>query len=400
MKENTVVLEQHQVDAVQVEDTVIEVPVYPDPEFESIDPNAKKKTIFGKLLVAYFALLISLAATGLWFFYNHLAAYEATTPNAALETYLQWVRDGDYEAIYAVSDFEETILNTDEEYIKYLARIYEGDLDTLSVREKSTSTNERKEYFLYIGGERVSGLIMLKNPQWAETAWSYETEVVYQPKTTIYAADNMRISVNGVDISLLNLSVQSVQTSVLGNVEDPELLPIVHCYTVENLLNPPTVEAWTLSGDSCTVTQTDSSSYHVYHPTSQVMRTEHEQLAERVAFTYAKFVARDATRRDFQKLIYEDSELYNAIGEFDDFWTTKHDNYTFEDVVLSGYSQYTGNDFSCEIIFRPVYTQKNEVIESSPTFHCRLNFILVDEDWKLISLTIIDGVPDTDLPIE
>lgn len=396
MTENTVVQEQTEIEAIQAEDTILEVPVYPEPESDPTYRTSKKKTVFWKLLIAYFALLIALAAVGLWFFYNHLQAYEATTPNAALESYLQWIRDGEYQSIYAASDFEETILNTDEEFIKYLERIYEGDTDTLTVREKSTSTDERKDYSLYIEGEHVSNLTLLKNPEWGETAWSYVTEVVYQPTTAIYAAENMRISVNGVDISLLNLPAQAVQTTVLGSTDDAEALPSVYCYTLENLLNPPTIEALTLSGDICTVTQADAVSYHVYYPTSELLRTEREELAKNTAFTYAEFVARDAKLKALQKLIYEDSELYDTVSSFDDYWTTKHDGYTFEDVVVSGYSQYTDTDFSCEVSFRPVYTQKKQVIEDSPVFHCRLTFILVDEEWKLLTLTTIADEPTTD----
>ena len=398
MTENTIVQEQLESETVRVEDTVMEVPVYSGPEFDTVYHTPKKKTIFWKLLFAYFALLIALAAVGLWFFYNQLQSYEATTPNTALNTYLQWIRDSDYQSIYTALDFEETILNTKEEFIQYLERVYEGDTDTLTVREKSTSTDERKEYSLYIEGERVSNLTLLRNPEWGETAWSYVTDIVYQPTTAIYSAENIRITVNGVDISLLNLPVQEVQTTLLGNVTDSELVPTVYCYTLENLLNPPTLEALTLGGDVCTVTQTDAVSYHIQYPSSELLRTEHQELARSTAFTYAEFVARDTKLKTLQNLIYKDSELYTAIGNFKDFWTTKHDGYTFEDVVLSGYSQYTGTDFSCEVSFRPVYTQKNKVVEDSPVFHCRFTFVLVDEEWKLLTLTTITDVSNTDTP--
>lgn len=390
MTDNIIIQEQPETEIVQAEDTVIEVPVYPEFETESTDRKPRGKHVFWKLLIAYFALLVVLATLGLWFFYNHLQGYEATTPATALDTYMQWIRDGDYEAIYASSDFEETILNTKDEFIKYMERLYEGDLSTLAAREKTvsedSSATERKDYSLYVEGKRVCGLTLLKNPEWGETAWSYVTEIQYQPITSIYTSDDMRVTINGVDLSLLNLPSTPAQTTVLGGADDPDALPLVYCYTVENLLNPPTIEALTLSGDVCNVVQTDDAAYHVYCPVTDALRTEHEELAKNTAFKYAEFVARDAERSDILKLIYKGSNLYDTIQNFSNHWFTGHDTYKFEDVAVSNYTQYTRSDFSCEVSFQPVYTRKKQVIESTP-FRCRLTFVLVDEKWQLLSLT-------------
>ncbi len=390
MTENTILQEQPEAEIIQAEDTVIEVAVYP--EFETADERPRKKRLFWKLLVAYFVSLMVLATVGLWFFYNYLQAYESATPTAALNNYMQWIRDADYEAIYASSDVEETILNTKDEFIKYLKRTFAGDITTLTAREKSTangdSLNERKEYSFYIEGERVCGLTLLKNPEWAETAWSYVTEIQYQPTTSIYASDNMRITINGVDLSLLNLPCTPAQTTVLGGAKDPDTLPLVYCYTIEGMLNPPTIEALTLSGDVCKIAKTGDASYHVYYPTTETLRTEHEELAKKTAFKYAEFVARDAQRADLLKLVYKGSDLYTTIQNFSNHWFTGHDAYQFKDVVVSAYTQYTPSDFSCEVFFQPVYTRKKQVIESAP-FHCRLTFVQIDDEWKLLTLTQI-----------
>lgn len=387
MTNNTVLEEEN----VQVEDTVMEVPVYPELEEDTAALKPRKKRLFWKLLTVYFALFIVLTTVGLWFFYNHLRAYEAATPTAALDSYIQWIRDHDYEAIFAASDFEETILNTKDEFIKYLGRLYAGDTATLTVREKSLSADagvadNRKEYSIYMDGKRVCGLTLLKNPEWGETAWSYVTEIQYQPTTTVYTADDTRITINGVDLSLLNLPSTPSQTTVLGGAKDPNALPLVSCYTIEKLLNPPTIEALTLSGDACNVVQTEPASYHVYYPVADALRTEREELAKNTAFKYAEFVARDAERADVLKLVYKDSDLYSTIRNFSNHWFTGHDSYKFTDVVVSNYTQYTRSDFSCEVFFQPVYTRKKQVIESTP-FHCRLTFVLIGEEWQLLSLT-------------
>ncbi len=379
---------QEQEDMVQVEDTVMEVPIYPEFETDTAIQKPQKR-IFWKVLTTCFALFLVLITTALWFFYNYLKKYEASTPTGALNNYIQWIRDKDYDAIYAVSDFEETILNTKEEFIKYLERTYAGDVSTLTVREKTLSAESderKKEYSVYIDEKRVCGLTLLKNPEWGETAWSYVTEIQYQPTTTIYAADDVRITINGVDLSLLNLPSSPAQTALLGGVKDEQMLPTVSCYTLEGLLNPPTIEALTLNGDTCNIVQTEKAAYHIYQPVADALRTEREQLAQKTAFKYAEFVARDATRADVLKLVYKDSDLYGTIRNFSNHWFTGHDTYKFTDVVISAYTQYTRSDFSCNVSFQPIYTRKKQTIKGTP-FNCRLSFVLIDDEWKLLSLT-------------
>ena len=390
MTENTIFQENPA--TVQAEDTIIEVPVYP--ESDAVPPPKKRK--FLKILSIYFAVLIVLITVALWFFYNHLQAYEAKTPSAALANYLQWIQDGDYEAIYAASDFEETVLNTKEEFFKYLDRLYDGDLSTLSVREKVTSTDERKDYTIYVDNKRVSSLTLIKNPEWGDTTWNYVTEIHYLPPVSIIAADNTRISINGVDVSLLNLTNKPAQETVWSGMSKTDDLPLVYEYTLENLLNPPTVEALALSGDVCQVAQTSDYVYEVYQPVAEALRTEREELAQDAAFLYAKFVARDAEKNELLKLIHKDSDLYQTIRRFDNQWFTGHYSYEFSDVKISEYSQFTSSVFACEVCFQPKYYVGKGPIDGTP-FNCRVMFVQVEDEWELVALTnIIEESPDSD----
>ncbi len=390
MTENTILQEQST--AILAEDTVMEVPVYP--ESDSTPPPKKRR--FWKILSIYFAVLIVCITAALWFFYNRLEAYEAGTPTAALANYLQWIQDGDYEAIYAASEFEETVLNTKEEYLKYLDRLYEGDLSTLSVREKITSTEERKEYTIYIDNKRVSNLTLIKNPKWGETAWNYITAVQYLPPVSVIAADNMRITVNGVDVSLLNLTNKPAHETVWSGMKKTDDLPAVCEYTLENLLNPPTIEALTLSGDVCEVAQTSDYVYEIYQPVAEALLAERKTLAQDTAFLYAKFVARDAEKDELLKLIHKDSDLYQTIRSFDNQWFTGHSSYEFSDVKLSSYSQFTNFDFACEVSFRPKYYLGKTEIDGAD-FRCRVMFVQIENEWKLVALTNITAGPsDTD----
>ncbi len=383
---------------IQAEDAIVEIPVYP--EFESDPPQKpRKRKLFWKLFVAYFAVLLVISTVVLWFLYRNLEQYEAATPNAALNTYINWIKSGDFDSIYAASDFEETILNNKDEYVKYLSRLYNGDTSTLVVREKGTSTEERKEYSVYMNDKRVSSLSLIKNPAWGETAWNYVTEVQYIPQTVIYAADDIRLSVNGMDTSLLNVIGVPAQNTIFGTKEPSDALPIVNCYTIESLLNTPTIEGLTLGGDVCTVTQDANGAYHVMRPAATALQTEREELAKEVAFTYAKFISRDATREAVLKYIAKNSELYAKIKVFSNDWFSRHDSVKFRDVSVTNYAQYSANDFSCEIRFTPVYLRGGMEKETG-TFHNRLTFVLVNNEWQLYTMQQLTDESPTDSTAE
>ena len=388
--------ETEDVSLVGAEDTIMEIPVYPEPEADSVAEKPIKKHRFLKVLSVYFAAWVVLIALGLWFFYAFLGRYEASTPNSALDHYVEWIQTENYEAIYAASDFEETILNTKDEFIKYLSRLFDGDTSTLEVREKITSTDERKEYSIYMDGTRVCGLSLIHNPEWGETAWSYVTEVQYQPQTLIYADETVRLEINGTDVSLLGLVPEPAAEAALGGVDDDAEMPSICVYTLKDLLNPPVISALTLSGDTCSVVSPADNTYHVYAPVGDALREEREELAKSAAFKYAAFVGKDASRNDVLKFVHRDSDLYDTIRNFSNGWFTTHDSYEFKDVVVSNYAQFTSSDFSCDVSFLPVYIRNNKKIESA-LFHCRLSFVLDDDEWKMVSLVqAVEDVPETE----
>ena len=130
---------------------------------------------------------------------------------------------------------------------------------------------------------------------------------------------------------------------------------------------------------------------------AEALRTEREALAQDTAFLYAKFVARDAKKNDLLKVIHKSSDLYQTILRFDNQWFTGHTSYDFTDVKLLSYSQFTSTDFACEISFQPKYYLGKTEIDGAP-FHCRLMFVQVDDEWKVVALTNIieeSETPDT-----
>lgn len=377
--------------AILAEDTELDAPVIvtgddvepalllPDPEVPK-----KKKHVFLKALSIYAVLLLAAAAVGLWFLYSYLAAFEADTPNPTLHKYLEWVESENYEAIYAASGFEESTLNTKEEYLRYLKTLY-ADASDLSLREKVMADGS-KCYPLYSGDKKLATLLAVRSPEGDGSAWFVTTETVYQEPFTLIASNDVRLTVNGTDIHLLSLISKEVQNEVFPTAEDAEItLPVVHAYTLEGLLNPPVVTALTLSGEACTV-EVDGQTIRVLSPDTETEQQSNKAYAIEAATTYAKFVAKDATRTQLLKYVHKESELYQTIRNFSNVWFNQHDSYEFRDITVTNYSRYADTDFSCIVSFQPIYTKAGKTIEGTPV-HYQMTFLQIDGEWWLYSLS-------------
>lgn len=351
----------------------------PDP----LPPSPKKHRFF-KGLCIYFVLLLAASAVLLWFLYHQLEQYESSTPSAALNTYLQWIQEENYEAMYDAAGYEDTALNSKSDYIAYLQSLYD-DAGEIELREKITSDSNLLRYALYSNGQKLSEITVSRSPEGDGTSWCTTTDLVYQDAYTVTASEDLSLTVNGTEIHLLSFPSVEIQNEIFLSKEDAEVtLPVIRQYTLEGFLNPPTIVAHTLSGDECTVVK-DGNDWSVLIPVSGDIRTAQETLATNAATTYAKFVAKDEEKYTVLKKVHKSSQLYQTIRSFSNTWFSAHQTYEFRDLTVTDYTCYSTQEFSCTVSFRPIYTRYGKVIED-PTVHYRMTFLLEGEDWLLYSL--------------
>ncbi len=373
--------------AIYSEDAPITMPV-----FEDVALSAKKRSKPPKRnrflpFLGVYALILLLACIGLLLgFSNYLTDYEASTPNSALNQYVDWVKTKNFDAIYTAAGFTETVLNNKQDYLQYLQRVYEGTPKEITLRERPTTDKNKQQYALYFDDTRVD--ILELTPHEDKSGWTVVPQLTYQEDCIIYASPETRITVNGQDISLLGITSVPRQTDLFYGLHDTELYPLVNAYTLSGFLNKPTVEALTLSGEVCEILSDADKPNHYFAvpPCSTETQQEQETLAAEAAFTYAKFIARDTVRNALLHLIYKESELYDTIRNFSNAFFTKHDSYEFKNVKVHPIRRFTELDFSCEVEFEPYYTTEEKTYKGE-TVHYRITFLKIEEQWKVISLT-------------
>lgn len=357
---------------------------------EPTPPKKKpKKRIFWICFLIYAVVLCIAGGAVLVWLNSTLTAYEATTPGAALEQYATWVREKNYQAIFEHAEFETDIINTKEEHIKYLSRVYAYDNQQITFRERVSLKEDEKLYSVYFNDVRVGIVSLTSRTLDGNVRWQVKPQLVFQKDYTLVCDGNARLTVNGNDIALLGFTPEEIQSTVFAGLKDPTLYPALYRYTLSGLLNEPEVSALSLNGTPCTVSKDDHNILVTHTYTAKEIE-EQKALAQKAATTYAKFVAKDATKNQIQALIYKESDLYQAIRDFYNGWFSTHEDYEFRDMEIKNYCNYTDIDFTCEVKFQPVYIRKGKEFNGEIA-HYRITALKINDEWKIISMpTILD----------
>lgn len=370
-------LQQVQVEEVQVE-AVVSAP--------------RKKRRFWPWLCVYAVLLLALSVFSLWQLHTYLQTYEAKTPNQALTQFLNWIETKNYEQMYAQADFEETVLATKAEYLRYLERTYGTASGALSLREQESPSKDKQIYTIYADKTPLSEVVLLKNPAWGETPYTIYTVCKPMGDITIVAQADTRVLLNGTDLALLNLPAVEVQATEFAGIPEGVELPTIYQYTVKGLLNPPQITGLTLGGESCAVQTKGEAVYYVSNAVSDEERKVQEELAKQVMNDYMEFTARRLTARELKKHLYKPSDLYHAVGNFTEFIDPKPISFGCGQFAVLEHRSLTGQDFSCTVQFMQQMTKKQPegTVASDNLVAYRLNFFKMDEEWKLFSVNKVD----------
>ncbi len=376
-------------DGILAEDTLVVMPLESDEPTENDDivnwkPKKKRKHLFKIGLLIYFLILMIACTVGLIWLNNQLINYENATPNGALNTYIEWLKNKDFEAIYENSALQETTFNDKDQILRYLSDTYGGDPEEIHLRERVSTDADKKEYAVYYDKTRQGIVTVVKT----DDRWEITPNLVYLPAVTVIAESDARITVNGQDIAFLDIPKTEVQNTVYAGITKTDILPTLYAYTFEGLLNPPTIEGLDLHGNTYTVTASDDGMQYTLVKTNVDKQTDYETLATEAATTYAKFVAKDATRNALLEYVYKNSTLYQTIRNFSNSWFSTHEGYEFLDLKVSDFSQYTDRDFSCDVSFKPTYVRKGKTYEGEPV-HYEVAFIQANDTFLMYALNSV-----------
>ena len=356
--------------------------------------RARRRRWFGKALAVYTVLLLGGVGYLLWTLLGVLRIESEKSTRPILETYVEWLEQGDYNAIYDASGFIPTALNTKAEYLAHLKDLYK-DAESFAVREVPSSSGP-KHYAIYDGNKKLSDITLTASPEGNGNSWYVTTDIARQPTYTIIASEDMQLTVNGIDIQLLDLPTENLEETLFPRMDGSMMeIPAIRVYTLEALINPPVFEAKTVDGGPCVMETDDTNTTVLTLPLEENEVYENEDRAVIVTSLYAAFMATGTKLDELAPLVHPTSGLYHTLNEYTTENTVDDNIYHLREIEFSNYYRYADDAYTCEITYRPLYSVNGTLVDNSPTVRCRLSFLKENDEWLLYNITELEVTEPT-----
>lgn len=331
-----------------------------------------------------FFLVMLLATAGVMcYLWRYLERFEAGTPTAAVQRYIDLLVAEDYDQIYETSGFQTTEFSGKKEYIAHLKKLYQGDLSKAVYLKKESDQKDLMIYEIHIDDKLAATLELTPVQGDGWNKWQANTRVSFWRSLSVRAPAHVDVMVNGKVLDKDSIIKEDKVPWQYKGVHTQEYAPkLVEC-KVDGLLDEPVVTAQKKNGETCKVAD-EHGGLMVSAAVDESGAAEKRALMEKVAKTYAAFISKDATATELHQYLLKDTDFYDAIKNFYNGWYIEHDSFEYRDLKHSELEEFSENDFTGEVSFDYIIRKghKEYVYES----RYELSFLNIDGKWVLANL--------------
>lgn len=365
---------------------------------ESKRTDKKKKRRRRRWIVCGFVLPTVLFVLFMVFLYKFLYGLENYSVEAYLQRYLNLIESKDYDAVMDYEGIKLEGFNRREEFITFMSLKYGDDPQNIRYVKRITAGDDDTVCFgvqpeggkvVEVKLEKTGVKMMRLFDEWKVVP---DANGMYDETATIYCPPGVKIYLNGAEVTdeyLVPYKYREVgQYSVVK--DEGYSAPRLICYEVDGLMAVSSVEVEGPSGVDCTVIKNDDEGA-VYEVSAALKGQEAESfkaLAWEVAKTYADFINEDARRADINEYLYENTEFYDALQDFDNYWFPIHDDSGHEgDIIYSELNWYDENHRSLNI--KTTYYVTNNGKKKQYPIDYTVYFMRVNDEWKVTSISYV-----------
>lgn len=306
-------------------------------------------------------------------------AEEAKLPESAITTYLNHLKDGDYEGVYQDSLIVDPHLNSEADYTAKLQEVY-GDIDPSQVEFAGLDdTDGSKEYKLYYEGKFLATLKLIKS---TDGSWLASTIFSGDKDYTIEVPAGLSITANGIDVDKSYLTSTKVPASNFAGLADQENAPVVDVYQLKGLLGEPEIK---VKGDDSYGTLRDVVTSAIYVG----KKTDDAELAQTMiddAEICASFPAQEATAGQVLAISVPGSDWYDRIGGMQNQWFTTPTSSKFSNQSATNIIQQSDDTMVGYVTFD--YYATNGDVERTWYGGYQMTFLNVNGTWKIAGMGI------------
>lgn len=306
-------------------------------------------------------------------------AEEADLPESAISTYLEQVRNKDFDGIYEDSLIVAPHINSKEDYIAKLEEIY-GDADISKIEFAPTEDSDTtKKYALVYQGKYLATLELLRS---ADGRWLSSTLFTGDNNYVVEVPTGLEITVNGIAIGNEYKTYEDIVATNFTGLQDTSAAPRVDRYELNNLLGKPTIE---VVGQSGYGTLTD-----VITNTILVGRTSDDASIRDAMITNSKicaqFPAREAGLNSVAGVVITNSDFYNRVRTLQNDWFTAHGTSYFSNENAFNIIQQSDNTAVGYFTFD--YYATNGEVERTWNAGYQVSLMNVNGSWKIADMGI------------
>ena len=361
-------------------------------------PKKKKKPVTKGTVLFYsiYLLLIIAFVIGLVVVMNMLSdwlvRFETSQPETkSQEVFQQLFADPDWEELYDLSGFQDTLFESKASYAAYMENKV-GDQERTYIKTSAGLSGGHK-YIIRLGEENL-GTFTLHNHVEGDLEipdWQLDTVEMFlsrQENVTVLTQPGHTVSINGIPMS------DSYIVAKTHTVLDDYAPEGFHgdrtvTYYTDGLLVTPEVTITDENGNAleCAYNQETGMYYEVLSPKPEISKSEYNAVVNATK-SYAKHMI-GASGAALSSHFNTSSELYKFITS-NELWFKGYKGYNFSEETVSEYHRYSDDMFSARIQITLNVSRSNGSIKEfdiDHTFFVKKN---ANGVWKVFDMTNVD----------
>ncbi|MGD9560451.1 MAG: hypothetical protein AB7V55_07590 [Oscillospiraceae bacterium] len=344
------------------------------------------------IFLLVFAIVNAVIIVGVLSWLNGvLTDYELHTPAHALEQYFTQLQNGEHEPLIPAAQnanaFTPDENSSWDDYFAIVSARFSTPADALTYRRTAAKDlAEGEELYSVYAGEEKLGQVYLRPDDTTESGWSVYATVESLPGYTVTAPHFATVSMNGVAIAQSEATA-TVPLEIFDSLRDQSIVPTVLEYQTPPTLVEPSFTAQATTGGQCNVTvDAAARTVIVTVPPTAEQSEAFSQTIETTAKAYSDFITEDLTFSGLRPYLYNETDLYQDLSEYQWGWYLTHENREFLDVVITDLAPQSDILFTGHIEFTVNVYRGSQIHVEKPSYD--MAFIRSDDKWLLCGIKV------------
>lgn len=347
----------------------------------------KKSKVFPVFLAAYSSILIVLIVFGLTWVWWLLSDYEDGLAEVNAEKALVNFSAGKISGTLSRAG----VSAVEFESFDVLCKTYENFLEGKEIsykRNSSEYTSSNPAYYVLAGEDVFASFKLNQNgvnrhgfPVWEIGDITFMEDIVSRENVTVKVPSGVKVMINGIYAEPEKYMTRTEVPELAENISEyVEYVPAYDIYTIEGLIESPSVEA---EGDNIASMTVSGNEIFFDYASDEELLNENEELIKRIGTNYGGYIINRVSFRTLAADLIGSAKKY--MSDIPAIWAYLYGEeytYDFTDWNITDVKKYSDECFSCRLEFvLNVHYRVTRTVNYDTKLECM--FIKKDGRWYM-----------------